>query len=129
MMSDSVGKELLIKFLKYVGSFLGPTILMMLLYQMFDPFALRDGQFIVVFLFSIPVGVILLVGLFVSDVAKKRNKSGALPLILSGSVVIALSVGLASYISSHGMPPWFMSPFLFGIAYMVVGGIHLIRRN
>ena len=128
-MNDSVGIQLLIKFLKYVGSFLGPTIFMMLLYQMFDPFALRDGQFIVVFLFSIPVGVILLVGLFFSDVAKKRSKSGALPLIASGVVVIALSVGLASIISSHGMPPWFMSPFLFGTAFIAAGGMHFFGRN
>ena len=102
----------------------------MILYQIFDPFALRDGQFIVVFLFSIPVGVILLVGLFASDIARKRNKPGALPLLVSGTAVIALSVGLASYISSSAMNPWFMSPFLFGVAFVVRGAVlQIIRRS
>lgn len=133
-MAESIGKELFLGLIKYLATFLGPTVLVMLLYQLFEPSAFRDGQFILVFILSLPVGVILTVGLFLSNVAKKRSKKGKLPLILSGAIVIALSVALALFsASSRGLTadefmrtarsPWCMSPLLFGVAFMVGGGV------
>jgi len=139
-MTDSVRKELLIGFLQYFGTFLGPTILVMLFYQLFEPSAFRDGQFILVFILSLPVGVILVVGLFFSKFAKKRNRKGKWPLLLSGGLVIALSVGLAFFsASTRGLTagefmrtvisPWCMSPLLFGVAFMLGVGVRQQNRR
>ena len=140
-MSDNVTKELLIGFIKYVGTFLGPTILVMLLYKIFEPFAFRDGQFILVFMLSIPEGVILTAGLFVSNVAINRKQKGSWPLLVSGALVIALSVGLALFsASTRGLTlaefmktvtsPDCMSPMLFGVAFLLAGVIkHQKHKN
>ena len=133
-MNDSVGKHLLLSLIEYICTFLGPTVLVMLLYQLFEPSAFRDGQFILVFILSLPVGVILTVGLFLSNVAKKRNRKGKWPLLLAGAVVIALSVGLAFFSASTrgltagefmstAISPWCMSPLLFGVGFMLAGGV------
>lgn len=139
-MSDNVGKELLFGFIKYVGTFLGPTVLVMLLYKIFEPSAFRDGQFILVFMLSIPVGVVLTAGLFVSSVARNKNQKGNWPLLMSGALVIALSVGLALFsASTRGLTiaefmntatsPDCMSPLLFGVAFMLAGGIQQQKRR
>lgn len=139
-MTDSVGKELLIGLLKYVGTFLGPTILVMVLYKMFEPSAFRDGQFILVFILSIPVGVILTTGMFAANIARKRNKKGNWPLLVSGASVIALSVGLALFsASTRGLTlaelmktatsPDCMSPMLFGVAFILAGVIKQQKRR
>lgn len=140
-MSNGVGKELLIGFLKYVGTFLGPTILVMLLYKIFEPFAFRDGQFILVFILSIPEGVILTAGLFVSNISRDKKQKVNWPLLVSGGLVIALSVGLAFFsASTRGLTleelmktatsPDCMSPMLFGIAFILAGVIkHQKHKN
>jgi hypothetical protein len=140
MMSDNVAKDLLIGFIKYVGTFLGPTILVMLLYKIFEPFAFRDGQFILVFMLSIPVGVILSAGLFISDIARNKKQKGIWPLLVSGASVITLSVELALFsASTRGLTlaelmktatsPDCMSPMLFGVAFILAGVIKQQKRR
>lgn len=131
-MKETIGEELLFSLIKYAATFLGPTALVMLLYQLFEPSAFRDGQFILVFILSLPVGVILLIGLFLSKVAKKKNRKGKWPLLLAGALVIALSVGLAFFSASTrglttggfmktAISPWCMSPLLFGVGFIIAG--------
>ncbi len=131
MTNDPI-KTFLYTFMKYITVIVGPSLMVTLLLHILEPSAYRDGQYILEFLLSVPAGLILGIGMFISSQLKRRNRNAMCPLTLSGMAVILLCLAVAySSASSRGLSLsefvstsvslWCGVPMVFGIVVTFIG--------
>jgi hypothetical protein len=133
-MTNNPIKTFLYNLMKYIIVIVGPTLMLTILLHIVEPSISRDGQYFLAFILSVPAGVILGIGLLVSNQLKKGKRNTMWPLTLSGMAVTILCLSMAySSASSRGLSLsefvstalslWCNVPMIFGIAVAVYGGI------
>lgn len=131
MTNDPI-KTFLYTFTKYITVIVGPSLMVTSLLRILEPSAHRDGQYMLEFILSVPAGLILGIGMFISNQLKRRNRHAMWPLTLSGMAVIILCLAVAySSASSRGLSLsefvstavslWCSVPMVFGIVVTFVG--------